>query len=172
MHRDMGLSLLPETLGHKAPGLQADWDRFAAGCWQESTQPGRETQLADDGQGVAAGAVDNLSDPQMEEALQDRISFRRFVGLGLQDDTPDYSTIFRATLEELGITRPCSRSWRPNWTSGDGTLMDATLVKAHVRRPSTAGRGAKNPDADWTKTHRLRSIWVWTPARGWCLQGL
>ena len=32
----------------------------------------------------------NPSDPQMEEALGDRISFRRFVGLGLQDDTPDY----------------------------------------------------------------------------------
>ena len=29
----------------------------------------------------------NLSDPQMEEALGDRLSFRRFVGLGLQDDT-------------------------------------------------------------------------------------
>ena len=29
-----------------------------------------------------------LSDPQMEEALRDRISFRRFVGLDLQDDTP------------------------------------------------------------------------------------
>ena len=41
----------------------------------------------------------------------------------------------------------------------EGTLMDATLVKAHVRRPSTAGRGAKSPadpDADWTKTHRGR----------------
>ena len=37
----------------------------------------------------------NLSDPQMEEALGDRISFRRFVGLGLQDDTPDHSTISR-----------------------------------------------------------------------------
>ena len=37
--------------------------------------------------------------------------------------------------------------------------MDATLVKAHVRRPSTAGRGAKSPadpDADWTNTHRGR----------------
>ena len=29
-----------------------------------------------------------LSDPQMEEALRDRISFRRFVGLDLQDHTP------------------------------------------------------------------------------------
>ena len=29
-----------------------------------------------------------LSDPQMEGALRDRISFRRFVGLDLQDHTP------------------------------------------------------------------------------------
>ncbi len=34
-----------------------------------------------------------LSDPQMEEALRDRISFRRFVGLDLQDDTPDHFTL-------------------------------------------------------------------------------
>ena len=42
----------------------------------------------------------NLSDPQMEEALADRLSFRRFVGLGLEDDTPDHSTIsrFRSAL--------------------------------------------------------------------------
>ena len=43
----------------------------------------------------------NLTDPQMEEALGDRISFRHFVGLSLQDDTPDHSTIsrFRSALE-------------------------------------------------------------------------
>ena len=48
----------------------------------------------------------NLSDPEMEEALKDRISFRRFVGLGLQDDTPDHSTIsrFRSGLAELGVS--------------------------------------------------------------------
>ena len=108
----------------------------------------------------------NLSDPQMEEALQDRISFRRFVGLGLQDDTPDYSTIsrFRATLEELGISETLFKELEVQLDERglvlkEGTLMDATLVKAHVRRPSTAGRGAKSPadpDADWTKTHRGR----------------
>ena len=36
-----------------------------------------------------------LSDPQMEEALRDRISFRRFVGLDLQDHTPDHFTLSR-----------------------------------------------------------------------------
>src|SRR3546814_8313005 len=36
-----------------------------------------------------------LSDPGLEEALCDRLSFRRFAGLALEDDTPDHSTIFR-----------------------------------------------------------------------------
>ena len=46
-----------------------------------------------------------LSDTLMEEALDDRISFRRFVGLGLEDDTPDYSTIsrFRTELANRGL---------------------------------------------------------------------
>ena len=46
----------------------------------------------------------SLSAPQMEETLADRISFRRFVGLGLQDDTADHSTLsrFRSTLESWG----------------------------------------------------------------------
>ena len=32
----------------------------------------------------------NPSDLEMEEALGDRISLRRFVGLGLQEDAPDH----------------------------------------------------------------------------------
>ena len=37
--------------------------------------------------------VFGLSDPMAEEMLRDRISFRRFVGLSFDDDTPDYSVI-------------------------------------------------------------------------------
>ena len=46
------------------------------------------------------------SDPAMEEALRDRISFRRFVNLGWTDGTPDHSTIsrFRKALTERGLT--------------------------------------------------------------------
>ena len=32
----------------------------------------------------------NFSDSQMEEGLGDRISFRRFVELALQEDAPDH----------------------------------------------------------------------------------
>src|SRR5215218_7654308 len=36
-----------------------------------------------------------LSDPGLEEALSDRLSFRRFVGLGLDGGQPDHSVISR-----------------------------------------------------------------------------
>ena len=36
-----------------------------------------------------------LSDPAMEEALKDRLSFRRFVGLPLSEAIPDHATLWR-----------------------------------------------------------------------------
>lgn len=84
----------------------------------------------------------NLSDPQMEEALGDRISFRRFVGLGLQDDTPDHSTIsrFRTALREEVSGQLFEELGRQLDEKGmilkQGTLLDATVVESQVRRPS------------------------------------
>ncbi len=42
----------------------------------------------------------------MQEAPADSMSFRRFVELGLQDDTPDYTTIsrFRAELNKRELS--------------------------------------------------------------------
>ena len=36
-----------------------------------------------------------LSDPQCEELVPDRLSWRRFVGLGLQDAVPEEATLVR-----------------------------------------------------------------------------
>ena len=46
-----------------------------------------------------------LSDAELEEALGDRLSFRRFVGLGLEDAVPDHTTIcrFRLRLIDGGL---------------------------------------------------------------------
>src|SRR3954451_13822359 len=46
-----------------------------------------------------------LSDPAMEEALGDRLSFRRFVGLGLDEEVPEHATIsrFRTLLARRGL---------------------------------------------------------------------
>src|SRR5512141_2295260 len=45
-----------------------------------------------------------LSDPGLEEALLDRVSFRRFCGLALDAATPDETTLcrFRNALKQAG----------------------------------------------------------------------
>ena len=60
-----------------------------------------------------------LSDAALEEALNDRVSFRRFLGLSLEDAAPDYTTLcrFRIRLTEEGLQRSCSGSSRSNWIS-------------------------------------------------------
>jgi transposase, IS5 family len=47
-----------------------------------------------------------LSDPGAEEAVRDRLSFRRFCGLPLEADTPDHASIwrFRQTIDKLGLS--------------------------------------------------------------------
>ena len=47
----------------------------------------------------------NLSDDQTEYQINDRMSFMRFLGLGLEDRVPDANTIwlFRDTLVKAGI---------------------------------------------------------------------
>jgi len=103
-----------------------------------------------------------LSDPRLEEALSDTLSFRRFVGLGMQDGTPDHSTIsrFRKAVSEQDLdVRLFDEIARQLEKRGlvlkRGTLMDATIVEAQASKPSMqSGRGAQSaidPDADWTR---------------------
>src|SRR6266849_1722733 len=48
----------------------------------------------------------SLSDPELEEALCDRLSFRRFVGLSLEEEVPDHSTLsrFRTQMAQRGLS--------------------------------------------------------------------
>ena len=82
-----------------------------------------------------------LSDEQLEAALWDRVSFRRFVGLGLDADAPDRSTVsrFRLQLVRRGLARPLFDELNGQLEAQalvlkQGTLLDATLVEAQVRR--------------------------------------
>jgi IS5 family transposase len=103
-----------------------------------------------------------LSDPRLEEALSDTLSFRRFAGLRLGDGTPDHSTIsrFRTALRtadlDAALFAEVARQFEAQGLIlKQGTLMDATVVAAQARRPSLdRGAGAKSPvdaDAAWTK---------------------
>ena len=115
-----------------------------------------------------------LSDPQLEEALGDRISFRRFAGFSMMDPVPDHTTIwrFREALGKSGLAEPLfAEITRQIEASGfvlkRGSLIDASLVPAAVNPPpppadplppDADGRPANklvqsplDPDAAWTK---------------------
>jgi transposase, IS5 family len=99
-----------------------------------------------------------LSDPGLEEALADRLSFRRFVGLALADPVPDHSTLsrFRSELTRRDLTeRLLVELNRQLDAKGlvvkSGTLIDASLVAADCRRPKKGEPVARrsDPDASW-----------------------
>lgn len=107
-------------------------------------------------------AMYDLSDPGLEEALLDRLSFRRFCGLSLDTGTPDETTIlrFRHAAAKAGLLERCFEEVNRQFEARGlmlkkGTLMDATLIAAtHRRPPVSAGPGAshaKEPEASWTK---------------------
>jgi IS5 family transposase len=58
----------------------------------------------------------NLSDPQAQEQINDRLSFRRFVGLRAQDSAPDETTIvkFRDRLRRGGV-EACRTGANARW---------------------------------------------------------
>lgn len=106
-------------------------------------------------------ALYDLSDPGLEEALLDRLSFRRFCGFALDDRTPDETTIcrFRAAASRAGTLQACFAEVNRQLESKGvilkkGTLMDATIVKAAHNPPvREAGMGTahpREPGADWT----------------------
>lgn len=101
-----------------------------------------------------------LSDAGLEEALGDRLSFRRFCGLALDEAAPDHSTIsrFRAQLVRHGLSEALFEELHGQLDARglilrQGTLIDATLVAAQARKPPHSA-GRKSPvdgDADWTR---------------------
>ncbi len=97
----------------------------------------------------------SLSDPAMEEALADRLSFRAFVGLSLEDETPDHSTIwrFRERLAQDKLIEPLMAEFGRQLEGRgvilkQGTLIDATLIHAAARRPRMDEDKVSPVDAD------------------------
>ena len=167
MHRHMGQPSLAESLLPQTLGRNERLERFASLVEEIYSSVGGRPSYPPLTM-VKVLLLEqwyNLSDPQMEESLSDRISFRRLVGLGLEDDTPDHSIIslFRSELvnRELGERLFEELEWQLDKRSlmlKEGTLKDATLVESQVRRPPrSAARGSgnpKDPDVGWTYSGR------------------
>lgn len=145
--------------------------------WESLARPVRAVYRNDDGGAPAEPAVMmlkvvmlqkwfNLSDPQAEEQLNDRMSFRRFVGLRGQDAAPDETTIvkFRKRLREANldaklfdiVTRSIGKR---GLLLKEGTLVDALIIEAPTGRRTgekdQAGQEitTRDPDASFTRKH-------------------
>ena len=84
-----------------------------------------------------------LSDPALEEALADRISFRRFCGFALDVVTPDETTFcrFRQSLAQQGLGERLMAELdrqlgRGGFLVKEGTMIDATLIAAQASWPA------------------------------------
>ena len=173
MHRESGGETFLEALAPARLGRNAQLERIAALVdWAPLAEIVSVVYAAPRGRpayppllmvkALLLGEWYDLSDEELEAALWDRLSFRRFVGLGLQEDAPDRATVsrFRRQLARRGLApRLFAELNRQLEARGlvvtQGTLLDATVVEAQVRRPGASagpgGRSPRDPDASWTR---------------------
>jgi hypothetical protein len=98
-----------------------------------------------------------LSDERTEFLIKDRLSFMRFLGLGLADNVPDANTIwtFREALKKAGAIDILFKRFdealrRAGFLAMSGQIVDATIVAAPKQRNTveekTAIREGRVPD--------------------------
>ncbi len=121
----------------------------------------------------------NLSDDQVEYQLRDRLSFMRFLGLGLEDGVPDAKTVwlYRDVLAQEGVIEELFDEFdgylkERGYLAMGGQIIDASIVPVPKQRNTReenakikdggtpedwenqpAKRCQKDTDARWTKKH-------------------
>jgi len=128
---------------------------------------------------LVLSALYNLSDDQIEYQVRDRLSFMRFLGLGLGDRVPDAKTVwlYREALAQAGKVEELFALFdghlaRRGYIARGGQILDASIVpvpRNHNKREENASikagetpeswvdkpakRSQKDVDARWTKKH-------------------
>lgn len=128
---------------------------------------------------LVLSALYNLSDDQVEYQIRDRLSFMRFLGLGLGDRVPDAKTVwfYREALSQAGKVDELFELFdghlaRQGYIARGGQILDASIVpvpRNHNTREENAAikggevpegwenkpakRSQKDVDARWTKKH-------------------
>src|SRR5438552_5379787 len=124
-------------------------------------------------------ALHNLSDEQVEYQVRDRLSFTRFLRLGIEDRIPDGTTLwlFREKLAKAGLIerlfdRFDQHLGAQGYIARGGQIIDATIVAVPIQRNTheeneaikrgetpddwekkPAKNRQKDKDARWTKKH-------------------
>ena len=128
---------------------------------------------------LVLSALYNLSDDQIEYQVRDRLSFMRFLGLGLGDRVPDAKTVwlYRKALAKAGMVDELFAQFdghlaRRGYIARGGQILDAPIVpvpRNHNKRAENAAikagetlegwadepakRSQKDVDARWTRKH-------------------
>src|SRR3977135_3342250 len=106
-------------------------------------------------------ALHNLSDEQAEYQVRDRLSFTRFLRLGIEDGIPDATTLwlFREKLAKAGVVEKLFERFDQHlagqgYTARCGQMVDATIVPVPKQRNSRdeneTVKAGQTP-ADWEK---------------------
>ena len=105
----------------------------------------------------------NLSNPALEDALIDRLSFQRFLGISFDTELPDFTRIWRfrerlirANLLDEIFTSVLQQLDGKNFILRRGTLVDATLVQAarKKRKKKDTSKISSHQDRDATGTQK------------------
>jgi Transposase domain (DUF772) len=114
----------------------------------------------------------NLADEQVEYQIRDRLSFMRFLGLGLEDTVPDATTVwlFREALAKAGLVKTLFERFNGHldakgYIARGGQIVDATIVNApkqhNTRDENEAIKAGKTPEG-WdekpTKNAQIKKI--------------
>lgn len=122
----------------------------------------------------------NIGDDELEYQVNDRLSFMRFLHLGLEDTVPDAKTVwsFRAQLIEHELIEPLFEQFghylkSEGYQAQCGQIIDATLIpvpKQHNRRKENAQIKQGKVPENWEETpNKLRQKDVdarWTKKNG------
>jgi IS5 family transposase len=105
----------------------------------------------------------NLADEHVEYLIRDRLSFMRFLGLGLEDTVPDATTVwlFREALAKAGLVKTLFERFNRHldakgYIARGGQIVDATIVSApkqhNTREENEAIKAGKTPEG-WEDKH-------------------
>jgi len=110
-------------------------------------------------------AMHALSDERAEYLIKDRLSFMRFLGLGLGDPVPDANTIwtFREALRRAGavdalFTQFDAMLRQTGYLAMGGQIVDASIVAAPKQRNTEAEKAA-------IKAGQIPEGWTAKPAK-------
>ena len=125
-------------------------------------------------------ALYNLSDDQVEYQIRDRLSFMRFLGLGLEDPVPDAKTVwlYREQLAQAGVIEELFATFDgylkdQGYLAMGGQIIDASIVAAPRQRNSReenveikAGGTPRNWTDNPAKSRQKDTDARWTKKRG------